>query len=118
MGLCVCCLSTAGQLDVSWALGNALVSAVVHAPFLGMTAGDAIAAVLTGAANPSGRLTATWYTQGGGCRARACLWCWRCLFHVAARLTFVLSLCVAGLSLPQMGWPLLVVSMVREPNNK
>ena len=78
VGLCVCCLATAGQLDVSWALGSALVSAVVHAPFLGMTAGDAIAAVLTGTANPSGRLTATWYTQGGGCRARACLWCWRC----------------------------------------
>jgi hypothetical protein len=67
----VCVRAPAGQLDISWALDSPTVSAIIHAPFLGMTSGDAIAAVLTGAANPSGRLTATWYTQGEP-RRRAC----------------------------------------------
>ena len=54
-----------GMLDVSWAAGDGGVAAILHAPFLGMATGDALAAVASGAANPAGRLTATWYTPAG-----------------------------------------------------
>jgi phosphomannomutase len=41
------------------------VRAIVHAPFLGMTAGAALADVLTGAVSPSARTTLTWYEDLG-----------------------------------------------------
>lgn len=55
----------AGMLDISWAEGSTEVSAIVHAPFLGMTSGIAIASVILGETNPAGRLTHTWYTADG-----------------------------------------------------
>jgi beta-glucosidase len=58
-------LINAGMLDVAWAQASPAVHAIVHAPFLGMTSGLAIASVLVGRANPAGRLTHTWYTAAG-----------------------------------------------------
>lgn len=59
-------LVNAGMLDVAWAAApGSGVGAILHAPFLGMTAGAAIAAAVAGAVNPAGRLTATWYTAEG-----------------------------------------------------
>lgn len=50
-----------GSLDAAWARDSPAVSALLHAPFLGMAAGAGIADVLVGARNPSARLTLTWY---------------------------------------------------------
>lgn len=55
----------AGMLDLSWAASSPSIPSILHAPFLGMTSGSAIGAVLAGQANPSGRLTHTWYTAEG-----------------------------------------------------
>jgi xylan 1,4-beta-xylosidase len=58
-------LINAGMLDVSWAVESPGVSAMLHAPMLGMTSGIAIADALTGKVNPAGRLTHTWYSADG-----------------------------------------------------
>jgi beta-glucosidase len=46
----------AGQLDLRWAENSPAVGAILNAPYLGMTAGTAIAATLFGDNNPGARL--------------------------------------------------------------
>ena len=58
-------LVSGGALAVDWAAASPSVPAIVHAPYLGVSAGTALADVILGAAPPSGRLTATWYTAAG-----------------------------------------------------
>ena len=41
-------LINAGQLDLAWAKGSASVGAIINAPYLGQTAGSALAATLLG----------------------------------------------------------------------
>lgn len=57
-------LVNAGMLDVDWAVATPGVTAILHAPFLGMYSGTAVAGAMTGDVNPAGRLTATWYAGG------------------------------------------------------
>ena len=54
-------LNSGGALDVEWARASPAVPAMLHAPFLGMSAGVGLARVLTGQHNPSGKTTLTWY---------------------------------------------------------
>lgn len=53
-------LINAGMLSVDWAEQSTGVTAILHAPMLGMTTGSALASVIAGLANPGGRLTHTW----------------------------------------------------------
>ena len=54
-------LNSGGALDVEWARASPAVPAMLHAPFLGMSAGVGLGRVLTGQQNPSARTTLTWY---------------------------------------------------------
>jgi beta-glucosidase len=54
-------LNSGGYVDAGWPAASAAVAAIVHAPFLGMAAGDGVARVATGAANPSAKTTLTWW---------------------------------------------------------
>jgi hypothetical protein len=58
---CVLVSVNAGMLDLSWAQSSTSVGAVINAPYLGMTAGTALASTLLGENNPGGRLPTTWY---------------------------------------------------------
>ena len=58
---CILITINAGQLDLAWAKGSASVGAIINAPYLGQTAGSALAATLLGASNPAARLPTTWY---------------------------------------------------------
>ena len=55
-------LASGGMVDIG-AGGEAGVSALLAAPFGGQYAGEALAAVVLGDENPSGRLTTTWYAS-------------------------------------------------------
>ena len=46
----------AGMLDLSWAHNSSSVGAIVQAPYLGMTAGTALASTILGDSNPAVRL--------------------------------------------------------------
>jgi beta-glucosidase len=54
-------LNTGSTLTVEWARTSPSVHAILHAPFLGMSAGVGLARVLTGQESPSGKTTLTWY---------------------------------------------------------
>jgi beta-glucosidase len=54
-------LVSGGSLDVGWLDASPAVGAVLHAPFLGQSSGEAVSRVITGAVNPSARTTLTWY---------------------------------------------------------
>ena len=54
-------LNSGGILDSAWAAAASGVNAILHAPFLGMSAGVGVARVLSGATNPSGKTTLSWY---------------------------------------------------------
>jgi beta-glucosidase-like glycosyl hydrolase len=58
-------LQSGGALEVDWAAASPAVPAILHAPYLGLYAGAAIADALLGRASPAGRLAATWYTRAG-----------------------------------------------------
>ena len=58
-------LQSGGALEVDWAADSSAVPAILHAPYLGAYAGQAIADALLGVASPAGRLAATWYTRAG-----------------------------------------------------
>jgi beta-glucosidase len=58
-------LASGGALEVDWAAASPDVHAIIHAPYLGVAAGTALADVLIGAQSPSGRLAASWYTSAG-----------------------------------------------------
>ena len=53
-------LYNAGPLDISWAIENPRVTAILESFFPAQTAGDALAMVITGKYNPAGRLPNTW----------------------------------------------------------
>lgn len=53
--------SNAGMVDLNWPEASTRVGAILHAPFLGMTAGQAIADTISGANAPAGRLPLTYY---------------------------------------------------------
>jgi len=54
-------LNSGGYVDAAWPAASAGVAAILHAPFLGMAAGDGVARVVTGAVNPSAKTTLTWW---------------------------------------------------------
>ena len=54
-------LNSGSVVSLGWAAAAPAVAAIVHAPFLGMSAGVGLARVLTGAASPSGKTTLSWY---------------------------------------------------------
>lgn len=56
-------LVSGGSLDAGWLDAEPAVGAVLHAPFLGQASGAAVARVITGQVNPSGRTTLTWYAN-------------------------------------------------------
>ncbi len=56
-------LNSGGILGSDYAAASPAVPAVLHAPFLGMSAGVGVARVVSGAAPPSGRTTLSWYTE-------------------------------------------------------
>ena len=60
---CILITINAGQLDLAWAKGSASVGAIINAPYLGQTAGSALAATLLGESNPAARLPTTWYSS-------------------------------------------------------
>ena len=57
-------LCSGGSLEVSWPAASPAVHAILHAPFLGVSAGTAIAGALLGVNGaPSGRTTLSWYAD-------------------------------------------------------
>ena len=58
-------LTNGGALEVDFAVFSNSVRAIIHAPYLGIFSGEAVAATVLGMHNPAGRLTATWYTSTG-----------------------------------------------------
>lgn len=56
-------LNSGGILDVDFAKSAAGVGAILHAPFLGMSAGTGVGRVMSGAVNPSGKTSLTWYAD-------------------------------------------------------
>lgn len=58
-GKTVVVMQTVGQIDVSSFIGNS--KAVLWTSYNGQTQGKALAKILTGQVNPSGKLTTTWY---------------------------------------------------------
>ena len=54
-------INSGSVVDLAWARASPAVRAIVHAPFLGMSAGVGLARVLTGAASPRAKTTLTWY---------------------------------------------------------
>ena len=54
-------LNSGGYVDAAWPAASTGVAAILHAPFLGMAAGDGVARVVTGAVNPSAKTTLTWW---------------------------------------------------------
>ena len=58
-------LQSGGALEVDWAADSPAVPAILHAPFLGVYAGQAIADAMLGVFSPAGRVAATWYTRAG-----------------------------------------------------
>lgn len=50
-------------IDSNWAWNSTNVHAIIHAPFLGQSAGSAVASVVIGDTNPSARTTHTWYVD-------------------------------------------------------
>lgn len=59
-------LCSGGSLDVAWPAAAPTVHAILHAPFLGMAAGTAVAGALLGVGGgPSARTTLSWYEDLG-----------------------------------------------------
>ena len=56
---CILVSINAGMVDLSWPKTAASVGAIINAPYLGQTAGAALAATLLGANNPAGELQIT-----------------------------------------------------------
>lgn len=54
-------LNSGSTLSVEWAKNSPAVHAILHTPFLGMSAGVGLARVLTGQVSPSGKTTLSWY---------------------------------------------------------
>jgi len=52
-------LINGGALSVDWAVSSPSVHPIIHAPYLGIFAGTALAEAILGDINPAGRLTAT-----------------------------------------------------------
>ena len=56
-------VNSGSVVSLRWPAAAPAVAAILHAPFLGMSAGVGLARVLTGATPPSGKTTLSWYAD-------------------------------------------------------
>ena len=60
---CVLVIISGGAIDTTRMVTNTNVSAIVYAGYPGQSGGTAIAKLIFGEAEPTGRLSQTWYTE-------------------------------------------------------